>query len=51
MGLLLVLIMMINMVIALVVVPLLVYLGRPKFVTREHMIAQETFEAEPASTT
>lgn len=51
MGLLLVLIMMINMVIALVVVPLLVYLGRPKFVTREHMIAQETYEEEPAATT
>jgi predicted RND superfamily exporter protein len=49
MGLLLVLIMMINMVIALVVVPLLVFLGRPKFVTREHMIAQETFD-QPATT-
>lgn len=46
MGLLLVLIMMINMIIALVVVPLLVYLGRPKFVSREHMIAQEDFDAE-----
>ena len=49
MGLLLVLIMMINMVIALVVVPLLVYLGRPKFVTREHMIAQESFDTDSAA--
>ena len=42
MGLLLVLIMLINMAIALVVVPLLVYIGRPKFVTREHRVLSES---------
>lgn len=42
MGLLLVLIMLINMAIALVVVPLLVYIGRPKFVARDHRVLSES---------
>jgi hypothetical protein len=41
MGLLLVMIMLINMVIALVVLPLLVYLFKPGFVEREHLIISE----------
>ena len=41
MGLLLVMIMLINMVIALVVLPLLVYLFKPNFVEREHLIISE----------
>ena len=44
MGLLLVMIMLINMVIALIVLPLLVYLVRPKFVEREHLITSENVE-------
>jgi hypothetical protein len=41
MGLLLVMIMLINMIIALVVLPLLVYLFQPKFIEREHLIISE----------
>ncbi|MFP6682919.1 MAG: MMPL family transporter, partial [Gammaproteobacteria bacterium] len=41
MGLLLVMIMLINMVIALVVLPLLVYLFKPSFIEREHLIISE----------
>ncbi|MDA0823597.1 MAG: MMPL family transporter [Proteobacteria bacterium] len=41
MGLLLVMIMLINMVIALVVLPLLVYLFKPNFIEREHLIISE----------
>ncbi len=41
MGLLLVMIMLINMVIALVVLPLLVYLFKPGFIEREHLIISE----------
>ena len=41
MGLLLVMIMLINMVIALVVLPLLVYLFKPNFIEREHLITHE----------
>lgn len=41
MGLLLVMIMLINMVIALCVLPLLVYLFKPKFIEREHLIISE----------
>ena len=48
MGLLLALIMLINMAIALVVVPLLVYLGKPKFVTREHRILSESIAPSAA---
>jgi len=44
MGLLLVMIMLINMVIALVVLPLLVYLFKPKFIEREHMILSESVD-------
>lgn len=44
MGLLLVMIMLINMVIALVVLPLLVYLVKPKFIEREHMILSESVD-------
>jgi uncharacterized protein len=44
MGLLLVMIMLINMVIALVVLPLLVYLFKPKFVEREHLIISENVD-------
>jgi hypothetical protein len=48
MGLLLVLIMLINMVLALVVVPLLVWWMKPKFVTRENLIFKETLEVDQA---
>jgi hypothetical protein len=41
MGLLLVLIMLINMVLALVVLPLLVWLIKPRFVTREDQLLGE----------
>jgi len=44
MGLLLVAIMLINMVIALVVLPLLVYLFKPKFIEREHLITSERID-------
>lgn len=44
MGLLLVMIMLINMVIALVVLPLLVYLFKPKFIEREHLILSENVD-------
>lgn len=44
MGLLLVMIMLINMVIALVVLPLLVYLFKPSFVEREHLIISENVD-------
>jgi len=44
MGLLLVMIMLINMVVALVVLPLLVYLFKPKFVEREHLIISENVD-------
>ncbi|MGR8921821.1 MAG: efflux RND transporter permease subunit, partial [Gammaproteobacteria bacterium] len=44
MGLLLVMIMLINMVIALCVLPLLVYLVKPKFVEREHLIISENVD-------
>ena len=42
MGLLLVIIMLINMVVALVVLPLLVYLFKPAFIDREHLIMSES---------
>jgi len=42
MGLLLVMIMLINMIIALVVLPLLVYLVKPRFIEREHLIISES---------
>lgn len=42
MGLLLVMIMLINMIVALVVLPLLVYLFKPRFIEREHLIISET---------
>lgn len=41
MGLLLVMVMLINMVVALIVLPLLVWLFKPKFVEREHLIISE----------
>jgi uncharacterized protein len=44
MGLLLVMIMLINMVIALVVLPLLVYLFKPEFIEREHLITSERID-------
>ncbi len=44
MGLLLVMIMLINMVIALIVLPLLVYLIKPRFVEREHLIVSEAID-------
>ena len=44
MGLLLVMIMLINMVIALIVLPLLVYIFKPGFVEREHLIVSENLE-------
>jgi uncharacterized protein len=44
MGLLLVMIMLINMVVALVVLPLLVYLFKPGFVEREHLIISESVD-------
>jgi len=46
MGLLLVIIMLINMVAALIVLPLLVYLFRPSFVDREHLILSESIGSE-----
>ncbi len=42
MGLLLVVIMLINMVVALVVLPLLVYLTKPGFVDKEHLLLSES---------
>ena len=44
MGLLLVIIMLINMLVALVVLPLLVYLFKPGFIDREHMILSESID-------
>ena len=44
MGLLLVMIMLINMVIALIVLPLLVYIFKPRFVEREHLVVSENIE-------
>ena len=44
MGLLLVMIMLINMIIALVVLPLLVYLFKPGFIEREHLVISENIE-------
>jgi len=41
MGLLLVMVMLINMVVALIVLPLLVWLFKPKFVEHEHLIISE----------
>ena len=46
MGLLLVMIMLINMIIALLVVPLLVFLVKPKFVEREHLIISENVDLQ-----
>ena len=46
MGLLLVIIMLINMVVALVVLPLLVYLFKPAFVDREHIIVSESSDVD-----
>ena len=46
MGLLLVIIMLINMVVALVVLPLLVYLFKPGFVDREHLLMVESSAAD-----
>ena len=37
-------IMLINMVVALVVLPLLVYLFKPNFVEREHLIISENVD-------
>jgi len=37
-------IMLINMVIALVMLPLLVYLFKPKFIEREHLITSERID-------
>ncbi len=50
MGLLLVLIMLINMIVALVVVPLLVYLARPRFIEREHLLLSESWDAAAPAT-
>ncbi len=44
MGLLLVVVMTINMVLALVLVPLLVYLFKPKFLSAEHSFLSESVE-------
>ena len=44
MGLLLVVVMSINMVLALLLVPLLVYLFKPKFVSSEHQLLSESVE-------
>ena len=44
MGLLLVVVMTINMVLALVLVPLLVYLIKPKFLSAEHSFLSESVE-------
>jgi hypothetical protein len=46
MGLLLVLIMLINMMVALVILPLLVYLFKPDFVSREHLVMSESLSPE-----
>jgi predicted RND superfamily exporter protein len=46
MGLLLVMVMLINMVVALIVLPLLVWLFKPKFVEREHLIISEHTDVE-----
>ena len=46
MGLLLVIIMLINMAVALVVLPLLVYLFKPRFVDREHLLLAESTGAD-----
>jgi hypothetical protein len=46
MGLLLVMIMLINMVNSLVVLPLLVYYIKPKFVEREHLIVSEAINLD-----
>lgn len=46
MGLLLVIIMLINMLTALVVLPLLVYLSKPKFIEREHSVMSESISSE-----
>jgi predicted RND superfamily exporter protein len=55
MGLLLVMVMLINMIIALIVVPLLVYLFKPDFVSKEHMLNSDAglleslqFSTEPS---
>ena len=45
MGLLLVIIMLINMLVALIVLPLLVYLFKPGFIDREHLILSESIDA------
>ena len=37
-------IMLINMVIALIVLPLLVYIFKPRFVEREHLVVSENIE-------
>ena len=44
MGLLLVMVMLINMVIALIVVPLLVWLIKPKFLGYEDLLVGEGFD-------
>lgn len=44
MGLLLVVVMTINMVLALLLVPLLVYLFKPKFISSEHQLLSESVE-------
>ena len=46
MGLLLVVIMLINMVVALVGLPLLVYLTKPGFVDKEHLLLSESSGAD-----
>jgi uncharacterized protein len=46
MGLLLCMIMMINMLCALVVLPLLVSLFKPKFLEREHLVVAESMDLE-----
>ena len=38
--------MLINMVVALVVLPLLVYLFKPSFVDREHIIVSESTDVD-----
>jgi hypothetical protein len=44
MGLLLVVVMAINMILALVLVPLLVFLIKPKFISSEHHFLSESVE-------
>jgi hypothetical protein len=44
MGLLLVVVMAINMVLALVMVPLLVFLFKPKFLSSEHHLLSESVD-------